>query len=325
VKIKFIFCILIAHVNLFAIQNQSFIELYFSKICLSKFPTFRLNSHELITFKDDQAYDQVINIWQNRLTKGFETFFAALHKESGITAEILYEQFSNEQLIATYHKLKDAERETMSDAIFIEEQDADVEVIAFIKNILFRYTTKRNIKIVLTDAIAQPTASYGSDLYGHLVFCNINLYTKENVQKYYDSLMGVYDIRYDILPNGVVRWMDISHFLVFKLIFIASLVQHQSSLFVFLLDRCFKKDMISSETICLGADLEKGLNILSAIFQSTNPLESALFILKSEFNSDQNTKMIWKSLVKDLAASYSPQTLSKFKDFAQKIKQESKK
>ncbi len=313
------------HINLASVEYQDFIEQNFSQIHISKFPKFRLNSHELISFKDNQAYQQVIDLWQNKLTKGFEKFFAAVYKESGITSEVLHEQFNNEQLIAVYHKLKDAERETMDSAIFIEEQDADPKVIAFIKNILFRYTTKRNIKIVLTDAIIQPTASYGSDLYGHIVFCNIYLYTKENIEKYYDSLIGIYNIRYDILPNGAVRWMDFSNFLVIKLIFIASWVQHQTSLFLFLLDRCLQKNMISYETICFGGELQKFLNVLPAIFQSINPLESALFILKSEMNSDKNTKMILKSLVKNLAASYSTQTLYKFKDFIQKIKQESKK
>lgn len=324
-KTPFIFYILMLHINLVAVEYQSFIEQNFSQIHLSKFPTFRLNTHELITFKDDQAYKQVIHCWQKKLTQGFEKFFVELEKESGIMPEDLYEQFNNEPFITGYHKLKDAERESMDDAVFIEERDADPEVIAFIKNILFRHTTKRNIKIVLTDAIAQATASYGSDLYGHTVFCNINLYTKENIDRYYDSLMGVYSIRYDILPNGAVRWMDFSSFLIFKLIFIASWVQHQTSLFIFALDRCYQKDMISYETICLGRELQKFSNILSAIFQSLNPLESAVFVLKSEMDADKNSKLMWKSLVKNLAASYSLQTLFKFKDFVQKIKQESKK
>ena len=323
-KISFVFCILLLHINVAAVEYQSFIEQNFSQIHLSKFPTFRLCSSQLITFQHDRAYQQLIDAWQAKLTQGFEKFFAVLYQEAGITPEELYEQFFNEKTVACYHKLKDAERESLSGDIFIEEQDADPEIIAFIKMILFRHTTKRNIKIVLTDAIAQATASYGSDLYGHTVFCNLHVYTKANIEKYYEALQGGYNIRYDVFSDGTVRWMEVSSFLTLKLIFVASWVQHQTDLFIFMLDRCFQRQMISLETIDLGIKLQKFSNLLSAIFQSVNPLESALFVLKSESKTDKNVK-IWKQLVKELASSYSSSALSEFKDFVQKIKEESKK
>ncbi len=325
VKYKSIFsCLLLLHFSIAAISYQSFIEQNFSQIHISKFPTFRLWGDELVVFKNRGAYQAVINLWQQKLTVGFEKFFNALYKESGMLPEELYAQMSEEKIVASYHKIKDAERESMQEAIFIDEQDADPEIIGFIKMILFRYTTKRNIKIVLTDAISQATASYGSDLFGHTVFCNVQIYTKANIKKYYEALQGGYSIRYDVLPDGTVRWMEISNFLVLRLIFIASWVQHQTDLFIFELDRCLQRQMISYETIRLGITLQKFLNVLSAVFQSVNPLESVLFVLHSEFEAGKNVKL-WKSLVRDVAASYSSQTLSEFKHFNQKIKQESKK
>lgn len=310
--------------HLMPTKYQSFIEQNFSQIHLIKFPTFRLYADELITFKNNQAYQYVIDRWQQKITAGFEKFFAKMYQESGLTPEKFYESLSNDKMVTSYHKLKDAERESMNEAIFIEEKDADPEIINFIKSILFRYTTKRNIKIVLTDAIASATASYGSDLYGHAIFCNLHVYTKENIEKYYEALQGGYSIRYDVFSDGTIRWMENSNFLSIRLIFIASWVQHQTDLLIFVLDRCFQRQMISYETISLGVTLQKFSNLLSAIFQSVNPLESALFVLNSETESEKTFKL-WQILVKDLAASYSTSSLAEFKKFAAKIKQESKK
>ena len=323
---KFIFCFIWLQCSVVVPKFQNFIEQNFSKIHLSKFPIFRLYADESIGFKNDVAYQNVIDTRKKKITLGFEKFFASLFKESEITPEELYEQFYDEKIVSSYHVLKDAERGSMHEAIFIEEQEADPEIIAFIKMILFRYTTKRNLKIVLTDGIAQATASYGSDLYGHTVLCNIHVYTKENIAKYYEALQGGYSIRYDILPDRSVRWMEVSSFLTLRLIFIASWVQHQTDLFVYVLDRCLQRQMISYETINLGVMLQKFLNILSAVFQSTNPLESALFVLKSELDSGSNKSIkLWKLLVQGLAESYSDRSLLKFQNFDQKIKQESKK
>ncbi len=319
-----VFCFLMLHINSVAVAYQSFMEEHFSELCLYKFPTLRLCADELIDFKTDDAYQDVINLWQKKITLGFEKFFTVLHKESGITPEELYQQLSNEKMVLSYHKLKAAEKELFEEGLFIEEQEADPEIIAFIKMILFRHTTKRNFKIVLTDVISQATASYGSDLFGHTIFCNLHVYTKANIAKYYESLKGGYSIRYDILSDGSVRWIEISNFLTLKLIFIASWMQHQTDLLSFLLDHCLQKQIISHETICLGVMLQKSSNLLSAIFQSINPLESALFVFRSESESDQNVKL-WKLLVRDIASSYSDKTLLKFKKIAQKIKQESKK
>lgn len=300
-------------------QNSNSLIKELSMLNLSKFPVFKLYDNTSITFTNLQAYQAVIDKWQVKLHCGFEKFFDALANQLDLSPDQIVEQLSNAKFAYHYHALKNLDKDALEDAIFLSEDEADPEVVGFIKNMVQRYTDKPNIKIILTDAIASPTITYGSDLYGHYILCNMYLYNKKNIETYYASIDGDRKILYDFLPDGSIRWIDLANLLPLKLVEVASAVQHQTALFSFLIMHAsYHNKAISEKTIKLGIQLHNFLNLLTAVFQSINPLEAALFLLKSPQN--QHNEKLLKCLVKDLSQSYSQQSLNKFKWHIEKIK-----
>ena len=305
--------------SIYSAQNTDSFVKELSAFNLHKFPIFKLYDNTPIKFTDIQAYQAVVDNWQIKLDRGFKKFFDALYDQLGVSPEQILEQLSNVKFAYHYHALKDLDRDALDGATFLSEEDADPEVIGFIKNIVQRYTDKPNIKIILTDAIAGPTITYGSDLYGHYILCNIHLYNKKNIDTYYASIDGDRKILYDFLPDGSLRWIDLANLLTLKLIEVSAAVQHQTALFVFLITHAsYQQQSLSEQTIKLGVQLHRFFNLATAVFQSVNPLESALFILKSP--QDENNENLLQCLVKNLIQSYSQQSLNKFKWYIQKIK-----
>lgn len=325
ILISFFICSIIStNTKSNATNNTTSIESQHFQLKLQKLPLFKLYDDSPIVFKSRNAYQEVINRWQKKLNKGAEKLFNQLYLELNITPEQIYEQFDNQKLIDNYHRLTEAEIACQSSKQFISEEDADPEVISFIRNVLQRYCTKENITIILTDAISCMTTTYGSDLQQHYLFCHMHMYTAENIKKYYNSINGgpkVFCV--EQLKNNSVRWIDLSNILMLGLIEASSSIEHQTDFFTFLLQHCnCRGKQASAQTIRLSCQLHEFFVLLEAIFQSTNPLEAALFFLKSPHRSQADKKM-WKILVKDIAQSYSTQSLEQFKLYAQQFKEES--
>lgn len=290
------------------------------KLNLSKIPTYKLYDNSPILFKNKNSFSDVIDIWQKKLDRGFEKLFSKLYSELDVTREEIYEQLSNPVLIARYHVVQKTEDLMNHSATFIQEEDADKEVINFIKNILYRYTTKRNIKIILTDANLFTTATYGSDLYEHYLLCPTHLYSKENIQLFYTNLHSEHKMLYmQQTAHNSIRWMDIGNFLLMGIIEGAAHIQHQTHLLNFLLAccNCNNKHACKS-TVYLCLQLHQFLALLEAIFQSPNPLEAARFMIHSPYKNQLNKKM-WRALVKDIANSYSQKSLEIYKSYLEEF------
>lgn len=308
----------------FATNSDFFSAQSHSKLNLHKLPFFKLSNNDPIIFSHYDAYQQVIDRWQNKLTKCSQDFFESLYNDLQIIPEQVFEQLNNTTLAASYHKIMNAECQTQILSKFIHEDDADPEIINFIRYTLQKYTSKKNILIVLTDLFTTLTATYGSDLYEHIVFCNINIYTKENIKTYYSTLNGGKRIFYiEPLKDNAFRFIDLSNLLIFGLTEAACHIEHQTMFLDFLITRCrCHGSYASKNTIKLVEKLHEFLGLLEAVFQSPNPLESAIFIMKSP-HRDENSKKALKTLIKDIATSYSKKSLEEFKACMQKLKEQS--
>jgi len=310
------------------LSNSRFITTHYSatqhaRLHLPKTPkTFYFHDHTIIDFQSEQAYDNVIKKWQGKLTAASLKLFNQLETELDLSPSEIYEYTTNQQVLSRYHILNKSEIALPNSDGIITEDNMDPEILCFLQSIFFKYTNKRNVTFFLIDQLPSLTATYGSDVHGHFVFCHSYMYNKQHIQQYYESLQnqsGYYYI--ESCDQNNMRWIEIPTMLQIGLIEAASHAQHQKNLIGFILrNYAFQGKRASEESINLYLKLETFHCLLEAVFQSRNPLEVAVFLMKANHKSP-DYKILWRGIVKDIAKSYDASSLETTKLFAKKMKQ----
>ncbi len=295
-----------------------------------KLPSFRFYDGSKIKFVSNHAYQTAVQKWQTILQRSFKNLFVQIEAETNTSFEQLFSQLSNPKLLSRYHILRETDFSCNQDSqdndtlLYQEQDNIDPEILNFIKNVVYRHTTKRNITFVLTSHISTLTTTYGSDLHQHYVFCNACIYTKEAIRNYYDSLQkehGVFVV--ERLKSNSIRAIEISNLLIFGLIEAAGKIESQSDLMSFLIFHCrLDGKKVSKSTAALCFKLYEIQNRIQAILQTNNPLEVAIFIYKSPSVKGKEKK-IWKNFMQSIAQSYHQNSIKKLKDFLAQMKQQS--
>lgn len=290
---------------------------------LPKIPKqFHFHDHTKIGFQNPQIYAQTIQRWQEKLTLGATKLFDQLQQEINLSPAEIYQYTKNEQILNRYHILKKSEIILPSTDTIIAQEDMDPEILNYLQSMFFKYTNKRNVTFYLTDQISSLTATYGSDAKGHYVFCHSYMYDKKHIQQYYDSLQNQHGYYYiEACEHNDIRWIEIPIMLQIGLIEAASHIQHQKNLIGFILSNySFQGKRASQESINRYVKLETFHCLLEAVFQSRNPLEVAIFLMKMTHKSP-DYKALWKAIVKDIAQCYDVSSLTFTKQFSKKMRQ----
>ncbi|MBP9765307.1 hypothetical protein KBD08_03145 [Candidatus Babeliales bacterium] len=285
---------------------------YFSQLNLLKIPShFSFYDTSKITFKNKDAYQNVINTWQHKIQTGFNTFFDTLFDELQLTPENLQDLAHNEDILHRYHLLKGSEFLLPSAEILIRQDEMDPDILFFLQNMLFKYTHKRNVTFYITNQIKTLTATYGSDRYGHHVFCHSYLYSKQSIMQYHHAIRNKHNFFYLEKTTRGLRYIENPSLLQAGLIEAASSIEHQTNLFSFILcNYSFRLGKISESSITMFNILQEFITLIEAIFQSKNPLEVAQFLSMMNHNTEKEQRL-WNNLVKDIAQSYDAASLQK--------------
>lgn len=290
------------------------------QLTLAQPPSLRFYDNSPIFLKKD-SFSSLISAWQTRLDNTWNRFCDQLEKEVALTPDIIEQYLQDENLIKIYSSIKEQElRHTHKTTI--HEEDIHPDVLLFIKRIVQKYCSKKNIKIVLSPELSTITLTVGADKTTHYLFCNSTIYSVENVQQYYESLSQDSNPFYiDSNTNdNSVRAIEFPSFLVLGLIEAASHIEHQSNLFTFLLSNFkFPDKKISTDLITKFFKLTELRGVLSAVLQSKNPLETILFASKA--NSSKKEMIFWNKLVQEMMTCYHPVSLAKFNTQLELIKQ----
>lgn len=280
-------------------------------------PSLRFHNNDPIKLKPG-SYERLVNRWEKRLHKSWNNFYQNLQNDADITAEQLDTLAENETIASIYGSLK--EKELLKLDEYIDEENMDQEVLTFIKRVLQKYCSKKNIKIFLTSHINTVTITFGSDKTGHYLVCHANIYSPENVKHFYENLAinnGAFYI--EPLKNGKVRFIELSNFLLAGLIEASSHIQHQSNLLTFIVSNFKFTDLKPSDlTIQSCWHITEIRGIIESILQSKNPLETALFIGKSRKRNIKEQEL-WKKIINEIANCYTPESLELFKLSVQEI------
>lgn len=281
-------------------------------------PTLRFHNNEPIKLKPG-AYEALVARWEKRLTKSWEKFYQNLNSEVGLSPAQLDTYVHDETLASIYSSLK--EKELLKIPGCLDENSIDPDVLTFIKRVVQKYCTKKNIKIIITPNINTITATFGSDKNTHYLICHASIYSPEHIKHFYDSLANNNGAFYiEPSSNNSVRFIELSNFLLVGLIEAASHIQHESNLLTFLVSNFkFSEQRPTDFTIQSCWHITEIRGIIESILQSKNPLETAIFIGKTR---KRNTKeqSLWKKLVSELAACYEQESLELFKASIQEIK-----
>jgi len=292
--------------------------------------SFVLPHKPLLTFYDNESihinakmYQQVIDKWQQKLSKTWQSVSDNLNGKVKVSSQQIDELLANNAFTRLYMVNKNNEVSQMQD-MYISEEKAEPEVINFIKRLLNKYCSKKNIKVILTPYIPALVLTCGSDSDTHYVFCNSTLYSTENIKHYYEALTnnkGLFNI--NILEASDIQFIEISNLLLIGIIKAASHVEHQSNLLSYLISYLLFNNHVDEkeamQIIKRYIQYTEIRSILEAIFQSKNPLEAAIYSTKSHIPSTREYKTL-QELTRDIATCYHPQSLAKFKKITQDLK-----
>lgn len=308
--------------NHFAIHTIDTTVAEYAQLHLPKIPKqFYFHDHTAIHLSTPTTYQETMQKWQNKLAVGAINIFDQIEQEINISFSELQEYTHDEQILQRYHFMKKAELILPNPESIISQDEMDPEILQFLQSIFFKYTNKRNVTFFLTDQLSSLTATYGSDIHGHYVFCHSYIYTKEHIQQYYQTLQNKRGYYYIETYNDTdIRWIEIPSLLQSGLIEAASNVQHQKNLLSFILSNySFQGKRISKQCMQRYMKLETFHSLLEVVFQAKNPLEVVIFLMKTNEESSQYFAM-WHIITQDIAKCYHKKSLHKFKDFSQQIK-----
>lgn len=281
-------------------------------------PTMRFHNNEPIKLKKG-SYEALVARWEKRLNKSWQRFYENLNSEVGLSPEQLEAYVNDETLANIYSSLK--EKELLKIPECLDESSIDPDVLTFIKRVLQKHCTKKNIKIIITPHINTITATFGSDKSTHYLICHANIYSPEHIKHFYDSLASNNGAFY-IEPsnNNSVRFIELANFLLVGLIEAASHIEHQSNLLTFLISNFkFSEQRPTESTIQSCWHITEIRGIIESILQSKNPLEAALFIGKTR-KRNAKEQALWRKLISELADCYEQESLDVFKASIQEIK-----
>ncbi|MBM17544.1 MAG: hypothetical protein CL947_00565 [Epsilonproteobacteria bacterium] len=287
-------------------QNQN--------LLLSQEPRLRFHNNEQIILKKN-SYQELIKKWNKLFNNTWQKLRNYIEQDLQLPFEQVETLLANPNLAQLYFELKENDLQKSQDYI-ISEEDIDPEVLHFIKHFIQKFTTKKNIKILLSNRLSTITATSGTDTHTHFIICNSNLYSKENIKHFYEALSENNGIFYiEPCTNKSVRFIELSNLLLVGLLEAASHIEHQSNLFTFLLTNFnFVNKKLSQKAIHLCWHFTEIRSMIEAVLQSKNPLETALFIGKIRYKSKSNKeRMLWKNLVNDIASCYTKESLQRFK------------
>ena len=309
-------------------MSQTF---YDNEILHIKQPIYHFFDGSKIHFKQTTSLDTIIKSWQQKIHRGFQKLLHLIEIELGVSQQQLEDQFTNEELITKYYAINESEYLSSSkidisnpNIIFKEENEIDPGVLNFIKTMINKYTTKRNIKIILTNQIPTFTATYGTDLLGHTLLCNSTVYSAQNIKNYYNTVQtGTGFFYLEKTKSNSIRMIETSSLLLFGLTEAASSIQHQINYSCFLITQCsFQEKHISLKTAMLCLKLYEMLSYIESTMQSNNPLEIAFFIYQSPRLS-KPAKHKWKKIVQSLVSTYDTNSVEKLKYIIAQMKNQS--
>lgn len=281
-------------------------------------PSLRFFNNAPIKLKPG-SYEAFIARWENRLNKSWDNFYKKLNVDTGLSPAEFEAFLQDEALADIYGTLK--EKELLKTYQKTEEKNIDPDVLNFIQRTVQKHCSKKNIKIIISPNINTITATFGSDNHTHYLICHASIYSTENIKHFYDSLTdnnGAFYIESSSENN--IRAIELSNFLLIGLIEAASHIEHQSNLQTFIISSFkFSGKSPSEEAVLSCKHITETRGIIESIIQSKNPLESALFIGKSK-NRNAKERALWKSLVKEIADCYEPESLESFKAAMLEIK-----
>lgn len=280
-------------------------------------PALRFYNNTAIKLKPG-SYEALIARWEKRLSNSWEHFYQSLSSEIGLSSLELNTYFQDETLATVYNSLKEKELLKTSDCL--DETNIDPTVLSFIKRTLQKYCTKKNIKVIITQNINTVTATFGSDSKTHYLLCHASIYSPENIKHFYDNFANNNGAFYIESSNNNVRFIELSNFLLVGLIEAASHIQHQSNLTTFLISSFkFSGQPLTKKTIESCWHITETRGVIESIFQSKNPLETAIFIGKSR-KKNELERSLWKKLIKEIANCYEQDSLDFFKESIKEIK-----
>lgn len=305
------------HVILFGVLNGIvLVHIQMQPFWLPQESAFRFHNNAPIRLRPE-AFDDLIDRWQIKLQNSWKKFYNQLEADIGMKQKDLEILLANQSLSNMYSNLKEIDWLKHNE---YKAEDANPEIVDFIKRTVQKYCTKKNIKIILSSHINTITATFGSDQTTHYLICHAKVYTPENIAYYYEYLANNNGAFYvEKMENNRYRCIELSNFLILGIIEAASHIQHQSNLLSFFVSNLKKADQRAQlSTIQLGHYIVEIRGMLEAVFQSKNPLEAALFIGKSKMK-DEKERKLWKKLVQEIASCYTQESLHFFKESQQDI------
>lgn len=265
------------------------------------------------------SYEAFVTRWEKRLNNSWQKFYENLNSEVGLSPDQLNAYLNDETLANIYSSLKEKELLKMPDCL--DESNIDPDVLTFIKRVLQKHTSKKNIKIIITPHINTITATFGSDKNTHYLICHAHIYSPEHIKHFYDSLANNNGAFYiEPSSNNSVRFIELANFLLVGLIEASSHIEHQSNLLTFLISNFkFAEQRPTESTIQSCWHITEIRGIIESILQSKNPLESAIFIGKTR-KRNAKEQALWKKFIKELADCYEQNSLNAFKASMLEIK-----
>lgn len=316
------FSVIIFNVHI-ATPIHSAIPLNYFRLYLPRIPKLCFQDQTPIHIKSPDAYTNVIRKWQEKLNAGAMKLFAAIESETGLNADELFALAHEDDVLRHYCACKKAEMDHLDTDALITQDRIEPEVLAFLQKNFSKYSNTKNITFYITDRINTLTAVHGCDAYGYHVFCHSYFFHKRYIHQYYRALMTKQSTYYiEKCSNGTdLRWISIPDFLQIGLIEVSAYIQNQKNLIGFILSNySFNSTQnVSKQTLDLHLKLETFHSLLSAVFQSRNPLEQAVFLMKNNHKNPEE-KLLWKAIVKDIASTYSSSSLKKMKAFAAEVR-----
>lgn len=314
-------------INVYAYSGQDLAIIHdFAKLHLKNIPSsfhFQTRSYSMpITFSSDTAYANVINKWQNKLNQGYEKLFKALFDDLGLQPQQVA-ALVNDPSIIQQHYLYDESSilVNMMDG-WLTSEHIQTDIVKFIESQLKKYVNSSNVRLLFTDSLNGLIKVYGCQKYGYTLCFNLSLYNNKYIKEYYSSMRkqpSSYHVKYVGDGLGIVsNALLVQSGLIQASGCMSNNVQHLEYV---LFNYQVNEQMISSQTLTLLAKLKYFQLLLESIFQVYNPLELAIFYMKSDW-FDQETKGLWQVLIKDLLAVYDQKTLQKYFAFVRSIEDE---
>ena len=233
---------------------------------------------------NQQKWDKFLFIWNKKIENTWNKIYQALLDETGISTEVL-KFFMKTEVSKGLYKIMCKNKADKILKNGIEEKEIDPVVLSFIKETTRKYTSKKNIKIILVPKMSLLTGTFGSDDGEHYILCQQETYNRENIEAIYESRQNKSaSFHFELTENKEnCRVINMENLLTIGLAESALHVEHESNFFSFVLSNIpLNGEKASDRTSGLCHFLTNTQMIFEAILQSKNPLEAAMFLKKQK-------------------------------------------